>query len=34
MAVEWVKKNRDRLLDEWANIVFTATSITTKSRME
>lgn len=34
MAVEWVKKNRDRLLDEWAKIVFTATSITTKSRME
>ena len=33
-AKEWVKKNKSFLLGEWSNIAITATSITTKSRLD
>ncbi len=32
-AVRWVKDNKDYLLEKWADIAVSATSITTKSRM-
>ena len=33
IAVEWVLKNKDKLLNDWKNIAISATSSTTMSRL-
>ena len=34
MAIEWVRNNKEKLLNEWKDIAISATSITTQSHLD